>query len=93
MIGRASQLGEGTMLSCRNHSFVDDIVIRVEQRRFPLHSGKVSPEVFSTGLAAVPDIKSNDLARCGIHRDPAPLAVRLLAHEAPALVQLSLQAL
>ena len=47
--------------------------------------------MFSTGLAAVPDIEGNDLARRGIHRDPDPLAVRLLAHEAPELVRLGFQ--
>src|SRR5262245_59559026 len=93
MIRHADQLGDGPMLGWRDHTFVDDIVIRVERRLFPILGREFLPEGCGTLTTTVTHVESDDLARRRIHRNPDPLPVCLLAYEAPELIQLGLQPL
>ena len=72
---------------------VDRILIGVEHRLFPIHGGDFLPQGCGALTTAVADMEGEDLARSSIHGNPDPLAVRLLAHKAPELVQLGLQPL
>ena len=51
------------------------------------------PQSLGTLTAAITPVKRNDLARLGIHGDPAPLLVCFLLHKAGYLVRFHFQAL
>src|SRR5215475_5695130 len=80
------------MLRRGNHPFVHDIVVGVKCGALTISHRHLCPEALGTPTTAVPYVKRNHLAACGIHRDPDPLLVRLLLHEATHFVRFYLQA-
>jgi hypothetical protein len=93
MVGIAGQLADSAMPGWGDYTFVSGIVICVEKCPLPICSRQIGPELLSAGLATVADVKGDDLAGVGVHRNPHPLPVCLLTYEAPELVQLGLQPL
>lgn len=51
------------------------------------------PQLLGTLAATIADVKRNDLTGFGVHRQPYPLLVRLLLHEASHLVGFDFEAL
>jgi hypothetical protein len=79
-------LGDGLMLSSRNHAFVDFILIRKERRLLTVHRGKGCPQLFRTVVTAIPHVERDDLTRLLVHGDPDPWFVGPLLHDAPHLI-------
>ena len=52
-----------------------------------------SPQALRTPVAAIADMKRNDLAAYGVHRDPAPLLVGFLLDKAGQFIRFHCQAL
>ena len=92
MIGFAGFLRDGAMLCRWDHALIDGILVRMKCCLFPVHQGNSGPERLPTLIASVSHMKRNDLPGGRIHRNPNPLFVRLLLHEAPHLVGFRLQA-
>src|SRR5262249_51721093 len=79
--------------SCRNHRRVDCVLVGVEYRLLLIHGWESLPESGGALATAVADVEGEDLACSRLHGNPDPLAVRLLAHQAPELLPLGPQPL
>jgi len=58
----------------------------MERRLFTVHHRHLGPERLAALPTPIPHVEGNDLTRFGVHRDPNPLLVGFLLHEAPHLV-------
>ena len=92
MIGFAGFLRDDTVLRCWDHALLDGILVGMKHPLFPVHQGDIGPERLSALVAAIPHVKGNDLTGRRIHRNPHPLFVRLLLHEAPHRIGFRFQA-
>jgi len=91
MIGFPRFLRDGAVLSHRDHSFIDLILVGMEHGLFPIGQRNIGPECLATVTTPIAHMECNDLARSRIHRNPDPLFVRFLLHEAPRLIGLRFQ--
>lgn len=80
------------MLHRGNYPCVHDILVGVKGGVLTIGHRNFCPEALGTPTTAVPHMKRNHLAACGIHRDPDPRLVRLLLHEATHFVRFDFQA-
>jgi hypothetical protein len=92
MIGFPGFLRNGAVLLRGYHPFIDFILVCMERRLFTVDHWHVGPERLATLATPIPHVKGNDLTRSRIHRNPDPLLVRLLLHEAPHLIGFRFQA-
>ena len=81
------------MLRRRNHLRIYDILIRVKRGVLTVGVRNLRPQVLGTCMAAIADVKSNDLAGLGIHSDPYPLLVGFFLHKAGQFIRFNLKAL
>jgi hypothetical protein len=58
----------------------------MERRLFTVYHRNSGPERLAALPTPIPHVEGNDLTRCGVHRDPHPLLVGFLLHEALHLV-------
>jgi hypothetical protein len=79
------------MLRRRNHAFVYYILVGVKCGVLTIGHRNLCPEALGTPTTAVPHVKRDHLAACGIHCDPDPLLVRLLLHKAAHFIRFHLQ--
>jgi hypothetical protein len=93
VIGLSGQFSDGVVLSGGNHAFVDDVLIRVESGVLTVRVWNHGPQLLEAFTAAVTHIERNDLTSFGIHRQPNPLFVFFLLHEAGHFVGFHLKAL
>ena len=91
VIGLASQFGDRMAPSWRNDSCVDRVLICVEPGLLLIHGRNHLPQHLSALATTVANVEGKDLTGGAVHRNPDPVAVRLLPHTAPELVELSLQ--
>ena len=75
----------------RDDTLIHVILIRVKRGVCLIDLGYLTPQGFGTFAATVVDVKRNNLARRGVHGQPAPLLVGLLLHEALHVVGFSLE--
>jgi hypothetical protein len=67
-------------------------LIRVKRGVLTVRVRDLGPQVLGTLVAAIADVKGNDLTGLGIHGDPDPLFVGLLLHKAGHFIGFHLQA-
>ncbi len=91
MIRFTGTLSDSLMLGRRKHTGVSRVAIGIECRALTIHCGNPGPELLGTGLAAVANMKGQDLARLLIHGKPDLALVRFFLHETPQLVCLNVQ--
>lgn len=93
VIGFAGQFTDGLMLRSGDDPNIDDILVRIKRRLLTIGFRNVSPQLPGAFATAIPDVKANDLAALGVHRQPYPLLVRLLLHETRHFVGFHLKTL
>jgi hypothetical protein len=62
VIGFARFLRDGSVPLRRNHTRVGFILVRMKRGLFPLYRRDLGPQLLGTLMAAIPDVKRNDLA-------------------------------
>lgn len=82
VIGFPGFLRDRFGLSRRNHAGVGIIWIRVKGGLLAVDRRNVGPHLSAPLSTAIPHMKRNDVARLPGHRNPDPLLVGLLPHEA-----------
>ena len=81
------------MLCIGNNALIGVVFISMENRLLLVAIGYGFPQFPRTAFTSIPHIKSDDLARLGIHGKPNPLLVFLIPHEAQHLVGFHLRPL
>src|SRR4029450_2183606 len=86
MIGFPRLLRDGFVTLRRNDPIIYFILVRVKYSVLLIDLGDLAPQGLGTRAAAIADMKRNNLARRGVHRQPNPLLVGLLLHKAPHFI-------
>ena len=81
------------MLGGGNDARVSGLMIHIEYSVLLILGGNLLPQGCGALTATVANVEGTDLPDGGVHGNPNPVPVRLLAHQAPGLVQLGLQPL
>jgi hypothetical protein len=93
MIGLTCHFADRLMLRRGNDPLIHHMLIGVKCGVVTVHQRNLDPQTLGTLAAAIPHMKGNDLTCLGVHRDPNPLLVALLLHEARHFVRFDLKAL
>ena len=80
-------LRDSFVSGCRNEPGIDRILIRIACRPLAVLRRQIGPQLLRTCMTAVTDVERKHLPCLFVHRNPHPLLVGLVRHEALHLIR------